>query len=166
MSGDGNAADQGPAHRTIELVFAGLMGLFAIAVVVGALQAGIGWGFEGPKAGFFPFIMGVGLIGATAVNLWHGFQGSKSKVFAEWDQLKQVGAVTLPIVVYIALIPYLGIYVASVLLIAYFMMKISDYGIVRTAIVSISVPLITFLVFERWFLVALPKGPLETMLGY
>ena len=166
MSGDGNAANQGPAHRNIELVFAGLMGLFAIAVVVGALQAGIGWGFEGPKAGFFPFIMGVGLIGATAVNLWHGFQGSKSKVFAEWDQLKQVGAVTLPIVVYIALIPYLGIYVASVLLIAYFMMKISDYGPVRTVIIAIAVPLLTFLVFERWFLVALPKGPLEAMLGY
>jgi len=166
MSGDGNAANQGPAHRNIELVFAGLMGLFAIAVVVGALQAGIGWGFEGPKAGFFPFIMGVGLIGATAVNLWHGFQGSKSKVFAEWDQLKQVGAVTLPIVVYIALIPYLGIYVASVLLIAYFMMKISDYGPVRTVIIAIAVPFLTFLVFERWFLVALPKGPLEAMLGY
>ena len=166
MSGDGNAANQGPAHRNIELVFAGLMGLFAIAVVVGALQAGIGWGFEGPKAGFFPFIMGVGLIGATAVNLWHGFQGSKSKVFAEWDQLKQVGAVTLPIVVYIALIPYLGIYVASVILIAYFMMKISDYGPVRTLIIAIAVPFLTFLVFERWFLVALPKGPLEAMFGY
>ena len=166
MSGDGKAAEQGPAHRTIELAFAGLMGLFAIAVVIGALRAGIGWGFEGPKAGFFPFIMGVGLIGATAVNIWHGLQGSKTKVFAEWDQLKQVGAVTLPIVVYIVLIPYLGIYVASVLLIAYFMMKISDYGIVRTAIISIAVPLLTFFVFERWFLVSLPKGPLETMLGY
>lgn len=166
MSGDGNAADQGPAHRYIELVFAGLMGLFAIAVVYGAWRAGIGWGFEGPKAGFFPFIMGAGLIGATAVNIWHGLQGSKSKIFADWDQLKQVGAVTLPIVVYIALIPYIGIYVASVLLIGYFMMKISDYGPVRTLIISIAVPFITFLVFERWFLVALPKGPLEAMLGY
>ncbi len=166
MSGDGNTADQGPAHRTIELAVAAGIGIFAILVVYGALQAGIGWGFEGPKAGFFPFIMGTILIVATAVNIWHGLQGSSTKVFADWSSLKQVGAVTVPIAVYIALIPYIGIYIASAILIAYFMLRISSYGIVRTAIVSISVPLITFLVFERWFLVALPKGPLEAMLGY
>lgn len=166
MSGDGNTAGHGPAHRNIELAVAGAVGVFAILVVYGALKAGIGWGFEGPKAGFFPFIIGGILIGATAVNVWHGMQGSRSKVFAEWDQLKQVWAVTWPIAFYIALIPYIGIYIASILLIAYFMMRISDYGPVRTALVSIGVPLVTFLVFERWFLVALPKGPLEAMLGY
>ena len=166
MSGDVNAASHGPAHRKIELAFAGLIGLFGVAVVYGAWLAGIGWGFEGPKAGFFPFIIGLGIIGATAVNIWQGLRGSKTKAFAEWDQLKQVAAVTLPIAVYIALIPYLGIYVSSVFLIAYFMMKISDYGPVRTAIISIAVPLLTFFVFERWFLVSLPKGPLEAMLGY
>ena len=166
MSGDGNAANHGPAHRTVELAVAGGMGLFAILVVVGALQAGIGWGFEGPKAGFFPFIMGVILTGATAINIWNGFQSSPKKIFAEWDQLRQVGVVTLPIVVFIALIPYIGIYVASAILIAYFMMRISSYGPVRTALVAILVPFVTFLVFELWFLVALPKGPLEAYFGY
>jgi hypothetical protein len=166
MSGDGKAANQGPAHRNIELAAAGLMGVFAILVVYGALQAGIGWGFEGPKAGFFPFIMGSILLIATAVNLWNGWQGSKTKIFAEWDQLKQVGAVTIPIAIYIAAVPFIGIYVASVVLIAYFMMRISRYGAVRTALVAIGVPLLTFIVFERWFLVTLPKGPLEAVLGY
>jgi putative tricarboxylic transport membrane protein len=166
MSGDGNAADQGPAHRTIELAVAAGIGIFAILVVYGALQAGIGWGFEGPKAGFFPFIMGTILIGATAMNLWHAFQGSRTKVFADWGALKQVGAVTIPIAVYIVLIPFIGIYISSAILIAYFMQRISSYGVVRTALVSIGVPLVTFFVFERWFLVALPKGPLEAMLGY
>jgi hypothetical protein len=31
--------------------------------------------------------------------------------------------------------------------------------------VSIGVPLAFFLVFEKWFLVPLPKGPIENMLG-
>ncbi len=97
MSGDGNAADQGPAHRTIEIAVAAAIGMFAVLVVVGALKAGIGWGFEGPKAGFFPFIMGVILIGAAAVNLWNAWHGSKSKIFSEWDQLHQVWSVTWPI---------------------------------------------------------------------
>lgn len=166
MSGDGNAANQGPAHRTVELAITAGIGVFAILVVVGALQAGIGWGFEGPKAGFFPFIIGVLLIAATAVNIWNALQGSTTKVFAEWDQLSQVWAVTWPIAVFIALVPFIGIYVSATLLIAFFMMRISSYGVIRTALVAILVPFVTFLVFERWFLVALPKGPLEAMFGY
>ena len=166
MSGDGNTASHGPAHRKVELANAAAIGLFGIIVVYGALQAGIGWGFEGPKAGFFPFIIGVILIGATCVNLWNGLQTSSSKVFSEWDELKRVWDVTWPIAVFIALVPYIGIYFASAVLIAYFMMRISDYGIGRTAIVALSVPFVTFLVFERWFLVALPKGPIEAMFGY
>jgi putative tricarboxylic transport membrane protein len=166
MSGDGNAANQGPAHRTVELAVTIGIGAFAVLVVAGALQAGIGWGFEGPKAGFFPFIIGIILIGATGVNVWNALQGSTTKVFAEWDQLKQVAAVTWPIAVFIALVPYIGIYVSATLLIAYFMMRISSYGPIRTALVAILVPLATFLVFELWFLVALPKGPLEAAFGY
>jgi len=32
--------------------------------------------------------------------------------------------------------------------------------------VAIGVPLVFFLVFERWFLVPLPKGPIEQLLGF
>ena len=32
--------------------------------------------------------------------------------------------------------------------------------------VSVAVPLVLFFMFEKWFLVPLPKGPLEAMLGY
>jgi hypothetical protein len=32
--------------------------------------------------------------------------------------------------------------------------------------ISIGVPLVTFAIFERWFLVALPKGPIEDLLGF
>lgn len=166
MSGDGNAANEGPAHRNIEIGTAVAMGVFGAIVVYGALRAGIGWGFEGPRAGFFPFIVGVSLLAATVVNLWHALQGSRTKVFAEWDQLKQVGSVTIPIAIYIALIPFIGIYIGSMILIAYFMMRISDYGPIRTALVAVLVPLLTFIVFERWFLVALPKGPVEALFGF
>jgi hypothetical protein len=32
--------------------------------------------------------------------------------------------------------------------------------------VSLAFPVITFLVFETWFLVPMPKGPLEAWPGY
>jgi hypothetical protein len=38
-----------------------------------------------------------------------------------------------------------------------------DWG--RTVALSIAVPLITYFMFERWFLVPLPKGPIEEWLG-
>jgi hypothetical protein len=68
--------------------------------------------------------------------------------------------------VYVALIAGIGIYVASFLLIAYFMRRHGRYGWPGTAIVSAAVPIAFFLIFERWFLVLLPKGPLERALGF
>ena len=41
-----------------------------------------------------------------------------------------------------------------------------QYGWIVTAAVSVAVPILTFLMFEIWFLVPLPKGPLESMLGF
>jgi hypothetical protein len=34
------------------------------------------------------------------------------------------------------------------------------------AAVSLGVPLAVFLIFEKWFLLPLPKGPIEAYLGY
>ena len=39
-------------------------------------------------------------------------------------------------------------------------------GIPLIAAVAIGVPVVMFLTFELWFLVALPKGPLEAAVGY
>jgi len=60
----------------------------------------------------------------------------------------------------------LGIYVASALLIGYFMFRYGKYRPIVALPVAIGVPLVFFLVFERWFLVPLPKGPIEQLLGF
>jgi len=167
MSGESNAANRGPSHRGVELGLGLLIGAFGAIVVYGALKAGIAWGFEGPGAGFFPFYIGLLIIAATVVNLWQVVTDrSMVQIFSDWDQLKQVLSVAVPTLVYVVLISFIGIYVSSTVLIAYFMMWLSGYAWLRTLLVSVLVPLITFFVFERWFLVTLPKGPLERLLGY
>ena len=88
------------------------------------------------------------------------------RVFAEWVQLRQVLSVLVPTIVYVGLVPYLGIYVSSALLIVFFMRWFGHYRWIVAAAVSVVVPFLTFLMFEIWFLVPLPKGPIETMLGY
>lgn len=167
MSGDRNSVAKGPSQRSVEIGLALLILVFGLIIVAGALKAGIGWGFDGPNAGFFPFYVGLLVIAAAAITLFNEWSNKDSqKTFAEYDQLKQVLSVAAPTLVYIIMIAFLGIYVSSAILIAYFMLVISSFGIVRTALIAILVPLITFVVFEKWFLVALPKGPLETFLGY
>jgi hypothetical protein len=74
--------------------------------------------------------------------------------------------VVIPTAIYVALIPYIGIYVSSALLIALFMKWLGKYSWSVVIGISILVPILTFLMFEIWFLVPLPKGPLEVMLGY
>ena len=36
-------------------------------------------------------------------------------------------------------------------------------GVVRSVLVGVAVPLFFFLMFEKWSLVPLPKGPLEAL---
>jgi hypothetical protein len=55
---------------------------------------------------------------------------------------------------------------ASALLIAAFMIWLGKYRWILAIPIAIAVPLLTFMLFEIWFLVPLPKGPLENFLGY
>ena len=91
---------------------------------------------------------------------------SKDAPFAQSDELMRVIAMLVPITFYVLGVGLIGIYVASAVLIAYFMVRYGKYRIAPVLGVSLGVPLILFLVFERWFLVPLPKGPLEAMLGF
>jgi len=139
--------------------------LFGLIVTVGSVHAGIGWGDEGPKSGFFPFYLGIIIMGASAVNLFEAAQGDRDKLFADWGQLRQVLALTIPTAVYVGVIPWIGIYVSSFVLIALFMVWLGKYRLPFAIGLSALIIVATFLVFEKWFLVPLPKGPIEDLLG-
>jgi len=156
----------GPSHRAVEIGVAIFILAFGCIVIAGSLQAGINWGAEGPRAGFFPFYVGLFIIGASLINLMSAFRETGSKVFADWEQLGQVTSVVVPTAVYVAIIPWTGIYLASILLMAVFMRWLGRYGWGLVLTLSIAIPIATFVVFERWFLVPLPKGPIEDWLGF
>lgn len=161
------ARSGGPAQRSVEIGVAAAVALFALIIILGSIQAGIGWGAEGPKAGFFPFYVGLLILISTAVNFAQIMrEPSEGELFADWGQLRKVLSVLVPTTIYVALVPWIGIYVASALLIAVFMKWLGRYGWGMVAAISIGVPLVTFVVFEKWFLVPLPKGPIETALGF
>lgn len=154
--------------RWPELIVAGMLMLLACIVISDSLRVGIGWAEDGPRSGYFPFFIGLLLLGASgfvfASQLWRWRK--PDPVFAQRAQLALVIAVFVPMVVYVGAIFATGIYLASALLIGYFMWRYGKYRWRITLPVSIGVPLVFFIVFERWFLVPLPKGPLERLMGF
>jgi hypothetical protein len=162
---ESSSGAQGPLHRSVEIGVAIAILLFGGIIILGAVKAGIGWGPEGPRAGFFPFYVGIATLIAGTINLVRARREGEAGLFAEWGQLRQVVSVIIPTAVYVALVPWLGFYVASFLLIAVFMRWLGAYGWGMVAAVSVGVPVAAFLMFEKWFLVPLPKGPLEDLLG-
>ena len=163
------AGGGGLMTRWVELVVALLICAGAAIVVVDSLRLGAKWGSDGPEAGYFPFLVGVALllsgawIVANVLMQWRKLAGS---VFVEWERLKPVLAMLLPTIAYVALIRMLGIYVASAIFIGAFMVWKGKYGVLPTASVALGVPVALFMLFEVWFLVPLPKGPVESLLGY
>jgi putative tricarboxylic transport membrane protein len=166
MSDSGSGASVGT--RWPETALALVLMVLAGLAITDSLRVGIGWAEDGPRSGYFPFYIGVALLVASASVLFGVLRRWRQPdaEFAERSQLALVVAVLVPIAVYVLGIQLLGIYVASVLLIGYFMKRHGRYGWPLTAAVSVGVPVAFFLVFERWFLVPLPKGFIERALGF
>lgn len=166
MSETSHGTGRGPSQRHVEVGVAVATFLFGVIVIIGALEVGITWGIEGPRAGFFPFYLGLFIIVSSVINLVRVFpEVRREKIFAQWSELRSVTSVFIPIAVYVGLVPWVGIYAASVVLIALFMRWLGRFGWLLTLTVAIGVPVLTFIVFERWFLIPLPKGPIEDALN-
>ena len=93
------------------------------------------------------------------------FASKREGIFVEWEKLRLVLAVLVPSAIYVATISWIGIYVSSALFIAFFMRWLGKYAWWKVAVVSVGVMVAFFLIFESWFKVPLPKGPLENLLG-
>lgn len=174
-SSDDTAGPSVVSNRTMEVVTALLFLVGSAIVIYGTQQIGVGWRDDGPAPGFFPFCVAVLMAVASAVNLIAALRMEGGDSFVARNQLGRVLAVLVPSILYVAVIggidmgpiklPGLGIYVASFLFISGFMLTIGREPLWKSASVALLVPLVAFMMFEKWFQVALPKGPLEALLG-
>jgi putative tricarboxylic transport membrane protein len=155
----------GPRQRHVELGVAAFMVILGAITIFGSLKVGIGWGAEGPKSGFFPFWIGLLIVGTSIFNFVWAYITPNRKLFAEWVQISQVLKIVWPMAIYVAAVPWLGIYVSSALLIIGFMRWLGRYGWPLTLGIGLGLQVIIYVTFEKWFLLSLPKGPLEDLLG-
>jgi hypothetical protein len=171
MSSHQNAADRGQytiSYRSMDIIVALLFMALSCVVMWDSYRVGAGWVSDGPQAGYFPFYIGLIMFIASLGTV---LQAALTKTpnlatFVEKSQLWSVLRVLIPSIVFVVLIPYLGLYVSGALFIAFFMMWIGKYNIVKAIPVALAVPLFLFVMFEIWFLIPLPKGPVENFFGY
>jgi putative tricarboxylic transport membrane protein len=147
--------------RAVEIV------LFGLVVVVDSYRLGAQWGDDGPQPGYFPFYVGLLICIASVTILLRALRNTalSAESFVSRGELKKILTVLVPTAAYVATIAYLGFYAASTLYIAYFMWHLGKYSWIKIVPVSVGVSVAFFLIFEVWFQVPLPKGPLEAYLG-
>jgi hypothetical protein len=157
--------------KAVDAVVAVVIFLFGAGVIWDSWRLGAKWGSDGPEAGYFPFYIGLILAVVSVINFAVALRQKSDESFVSVASLKMILSVMIPTIIYVALIggvgplPALGIYVASAIFIALFMKWLGKYAWPMTVGVSVSVPVVFFLLFEVWFKVPLPKGPLEAALG-
>ena len=152
--------------RAADVTTAVILFLLGAVVLVDAIRLGIGWGTDGPKSGFFPFWLAAVMMTTCVAITVQALRTATGGPFVTRAQLVPVLKVIIPATAMVAATEIVGLYVASMLYIGFYMRWIGSHRWTTVVALSLGIPLVTFLVFERWFLVPLPKGPLETWLGY
>ena len=169
MSEDGDTGRSVVSVHAMEIVTALVIIAFAGVVMVANYRLGAGWDRNGPETGYFPFYVGVLLfISGAAILVGEVVRGGGAgrRSFVAVRPLLRVMQILIPTVVYVVAIAFIGIYVATAVFIAFFMMWLGRYRVFIAVPLGIGIAVALFLTFEVWFLVPLPKGPLEALLGY
>ncbi|MBX9810557.1 MAG: tripartite tricarboxylate transporter TctB family protein [Burkholderiales bacterium] len=161
----------GISTSAVEILVSLIFLLIGGIVVFDSFRLGASWSSDGPQAGYFPFYIGFIICVASLVILGQtlfGKSGRSGKVFVEWSALKQVLSVLLPAAVYVVGIQLFGIYLASAVYIAAFMIWLGNYSWFKSIALGVAVSITGFLTFEIWFQVPLYKGVFDPLgfLGY
>ena len=153
--------------RTVEIVVSLLLLTLAVTLGIDNYRTGISWDSTGPQAGYFPFYLSVILAGASLYGLAATLlaRGVASETFVTRAQLRRVLLVFVPTLLFCFGVQYLGIYVASFLLITGFMRGVGKIAWWKSLATAVLFTVIMFVTFDIAFDVIMPKGPLEAALG-
>lgn len=158
---------RGPSTRVVDAIVGAIFLLVGIVVVVDNYRIGAGWAHDGPQAGYFPLRIGLLIALASIVVIVRALRSrADTSLFVEWVKLIPVSKVLFPLVIYVGVMQYLGLYVASTLFVASLMRWLGRYSWIKCIVVSVAMSAVIFYLFEIQFSVPLPKGPLERRFGY
>jgi hypothetical protein len=126
-----------------------------------SLKLKIGWGLNGPEAGFFPFWLAVGLVVCSAITIIQAFLNrspAAQKPFVKKEGIVPVFKVALPAFGMVALTEAIGLYPAAAIYLAVYMRWIGKHRWITTISISLLLPVASYFIFDKWFLIPMPKG--------
>ncbi len=154
-------------YHALEAITAVVIFLAGVVMMIDGYRIGMGWAFDGPESGYFPFRTGAILCISSAVVFLRTLFGKhrNDKLFVPWDRFKTVLYVLIPTALYVGATQIIGIYVASAVFIGGFMRAMGKFSWLKITLTSVGISAALFWMFEIQFRVSLPKGPLESLLG-
>ncbi len=135
-----------------------------IVVLVDTGRLGSGWGMSGPEPGFFPFYMGLGVVICGFFVFLKAFKAYKKEVPGTGKRLIAKGGlapilwVLIPSLGMVLLTELIGLHLATVLFLMFYMRVVGEIRWVTVILVGVMVPLATFIVFDKLFLIPMPEG--------
>ena len=107
------------------------------------------------------------LAGASLYGLGLAFTRRKraAQPFVTRDQFRRVLQVFVPTLLFVLAMQFLGLYVASFLLVAGFMRYIGRIAWWKSLLTSVLFAVSMFATFDVAFDVIMPKGPIEALFG-
>ena len=148
--------------RTMEIVTALMFIIVGIVVMVGSLKLGAKWGSDGPESGYFPFYLSLIILVCSSVTLIQSIRAKElaDETFVEREPFRQVMAVLVPAALFVLGVQLIGIYVAGVIYITFFMVWLGKYAVWKALAVGLGVSVVLYMMFEYWFQIPLPHGSL------
>ena len=156
------------SNRVVDVVVSLL--LLALAVTLGYdnWRTGMSWDSTGPQPGYFPFYLSVILGAASLYGVIAAVLSGReaAEPFVTRAQIRRVMAVFVPTFLFCLVTQFLGLYVASFLLIGGFMRLVGKIALWKSLLTAFLFTAIMFVTFDIVFDVIMPKGPLEAAFGY
>ncbi|MBX9873326.1 MAG: tripartite tricarboxylate transporter TctB family protein [Bosea sp. (in: a-proteobacteria)] len=144
---------------------------FGLIVVWGALEFGIGWDTSGPQPGAFPFYTGalvaLASVGTLVVTFAQRLRGAAvaGEIFLDRERAGRVVAFFAPLVAFVLITAFAGMYVATISYLVYAMRFQGGYGWLVSVASALGAAFVFYVVFERFFQIGLLKGPVERLIG-
>lgn len=156
--------------RKADIVTAVILLAMGILLDIDSLKLGIGWGLEGPQAGFWPMIMAMGMTIGSVIVLVGAFRrkgvAKKTDPFIPPEAVKPVLKCVIPATLMVLFTEYIGLYLAAGIYLAVYMRWIGKHSWVTVLILSIIIPAASYYVFDKLFLIPMPQGSLMGWLPF
>jgi putative tricarboxylic transport membrane protein len=156
------------SSRSVDIATSLVLLAIAALLAFDNWRTGMSWDATGPQAGYFPFYLSLVLAGASVYGILKeaARRATESEPFVRREQLHRVLQVLAPTIAFCLLMQWLGLYMASFLLIGGFMIFVGRIAWWKSLLTALLFSATMFVTFEIAFDVLMPKGPVEALFGF